>query len=268
MRNYPRVPGKHDLPGIISPAEHADYVRVTCNAGRAVALSRAVMFYQGSALNRVLARRPAARMEGWISGDLWLTTTAAGPVALCGHFGKGAPAAGLILEQLGSLGVRQVVTVGTAGGLAPHLRIGATVVCDRAIRDEGLSYHYLPPAEHCAASEVLTAHLSDQLRALEQDVYLGTSWSIDAPYRETADEVRTHRQQHVLTVDMEAAGVFAVGLFRGIQVGAAFVVTDLVREDGQRRHARDPRCADAIDRLVTAAIQTVALPAETKEIQA
>ncbi len=215
------------------------------------------MLYQGTVLQRALARLPGQKKEGWISGDLWVVHARSGPVAVCGRFGKGAPAAGLVLEQLAALGASKVISIGTAGGLAPYLEIGDMVICDRAIRDEGLSYHYLPDSKYCTPSGRLTRRLCDRLRANNENFYKGTSWSTDAPYRETAHEVSLYRNENVLTVDMEAAGIFAVGQFRDIQVGAAFGIADILRERTRERRAVDRRCGAAIDRLVEAAIRAL-----------
>jgi uridine phosphorylase len=197
--SYPRVAGKHARPAMVSPAQHAEYVRVTFNDGEPATVGKAVLLYQGGVLNRALARLPGQEKQGWISGDLWMADPGSGPVAVCGRFGKGAPAAGLVVEQLTALGARRVISVGTAGGLAPYLETGEVVVCDRAIRDEGLSYHYLPGSKYCLPSPALTGLLRAALRADHQHFRTGTTWSTDAPYRETAHEVSTYRNDQVLT---------------------------------------------------------------------
>lgn len=215
------------------------------------------MLYQTSVLDRAVARMGGLQKPDWISGDLWLIGTASGPIAVCGRFGKGAPAAALVLEQLTALGARRVAAIGTAGGLAPYLQVGDVVVCDRAIRDEGLSYHYLPGSKYCTPSQELTSALCGELGADGEHFYEGTSWTTDAPYRETAYEVAMYRDENVLTVDMEAAGIFAVGQVRGVQVAAAFAVTDIVRESGRERRLTCSRRSAALDRLIRAAMRAL-----------
>jgi uridine phosphorylase len=254
---YPRIAGKHAFPAVVSPAEHAEYVRVTFNGGRPASVSKAVLLYQGKVLRRLVTRLPCQERQGWISGELWMTGPEADLIAVCGRFGRGAPAAGLVVEQLIAMGARQIISVGTAGGLAPNLEQGDIVVCVRAIRDEGLSYHYLPEAKYCAPSPALTHRLCTALRADNQRFRTGTTWSTDAPYRETADEVSVYRAENALTVDMEAAGIFAVGRFRGVHVAAAFGVSDLLRDRGCRHPSADRRCSTAIDHLINAALRVL-----------
>ena len=52
------------------------------------------------------------------------------------------------MEELVALGCRRFVSIGTAGSLQPDLAVGDLLVCDRAIRDEGTSYHYQPAARY------------------------------------------------------------------------------------------------------------------------
>jgi purine-nucleoside phosphorylase len=76
--------------------------------------------------------------------------------------------------------------------------------------------------------------LTDRVRAALESRRLkftsGTSWSIDTPYRETMAEARGYRREGVLTVEMEAAALFAVGKYRKAQVAAVFSVSDMLTE--------------------------------------
>ena len=58
----------------------------------------------------------------------------------------------------------------------------------------------------------------------------GATWTIDTPYRETVEEVRHYRREGVLTVEMEAAALFAVAAVRGVEAASVFVLSDLLGE--------------------------------------
>lgn len=131
--------------------------------------------------------------------------------ALCGGFGLGAPAAGLVVEQLAALGTRQIITVGTAASRQHNLRPGALVACTSALRDEGLSHHYLPPGRTASPSPALTRHLTEALAPYDVLFTSGPVWTMDAPYRETTVEVSRYGADGILAADMEAAA----GLRRG-----------------------------------------------------
>jgi uridine phosphorylase len=100
------------------------------------------------------------------------------------------------------------------------------VVCDRAVRDEGTSYHYLPPARDVGASADLVTAISDALDGRELGHRIGATWSTDAPYRETKDEAERFAAEGIATVDMESAGLFAAGQLRGIQTASVLMVGD------------------------------------------
>jgi uridine phosphorylase len=83
------------------------------------------------------------------------------------------------------------------------------MLIDRAMRDEGTSYHYLPPAEFVAAEERLVEAAMKALARSAHPVYRGASWTTDAPFRETAAAIAHCRARQVLAVEMEAAGLYA-----------------------------------------------------------
>jgi uridine phosphorylase len=102
------------------------------------------------------------------------------------------------------------------------------VVCDKAIRDEGTSYHYLPASRYAHASPEMVTQLVLATERLDLAYRLGPSWTIDAPYRETVAEIDLYRREGVLTVEMEASALFAVAAYRGVEMGAMFTISDLL----------------------------------------
>ncbi len=138
----------------------------------------------------------------------------------------GAPMAVMLLEQLIALGARRFLYLGFCGALDAAYQIGDGFVPTRAIREEGTSYHYLPPAVIPASSPRLNAlfetHASRRAFAIRQ----GPIWTTDAPYRETPAKIRHYQQAGIHAVDMEMAAVFAVAQYRGCEAAALLVVSD------------------------------------------
>lgn len=133
--------------------------------------------------------------------------------------------------------------IGFAGGLQPDLHAGDIVICNRALRDEGTSHHYLPTDKYANASEEMVSGLCTALDADGQHYIVGTSWTTDAPYRETRGEVERYSREGIKTVEMEAAALFAAGQVLQVPVAAAFVVGDTF--DGTRwRLDFDTRAAE------------------------
>lgn len=135
------------------------------------------------------------------------------------HPGVGAALAGSLLEEVIAFGCRKFIACGGCGVLNRGMAVGHLVVVASAVRDEGLSYHYLPPARTVAADARAVAALHAELNARALPYVTGTTWTIDAPYRETPDKVALRRAEGCLTVEMEAAAFLAVAQFRGVPLG-------------------------------------------------
>ncbi|MET9428162.1 nucleoside phosphorylase [Streptomyces sp. NPDC003036] len=251
--SFPLYLGKHALPAVTDPGEHADYLRARLPTATLAYVDGVVLVYQRRVLDHAASAYPSRRLN-WVRGGLLVLERQGRRLGVCGGFGLGAPAAALVLEQLVALGVKRVITVGTAASLRTDLPAGELVVCDNALRDEGVSYHYLPPGTHVRPSMDLSERVAEALRGRGVTVRRGTGWTTDAPYRETAAEVARYSGLGVLTADMEAAGVFTVAEYRGIDAAAVFAVTDSL-VDRRPRHDRpetDPALFTALECALSA----------------
>ena len=92
------------------------------------------------------------------------------------------------------------------------------MVCEKAIRDEGTSHHYLKPSKYAYASKDMTQKIKNSLDKFKQKYFVGTSWTIDAPYRETVAEATQYQKEGVATVEMEASALFAVSQYRNVEL--------------------------------------------------
>jgi uridine phosphorylase len=226
--SYPNFAGKHAGQALFTAADFVAYLRQVGALDDGKAPGGVVLCYQRSLYDHVLR---AEGLKPPRRGDFPLALpSTGGKVGLLGQFGIGAPAATAILEQLAALGTSAVVSVGTAGSLQRDLEPGDLVLCEAAVRDEGVSHHYLPPGRLAAASAEMTAILGAALRESGLAFRAGVSWTIDAPYRETVAEARHYQAEGVLCVEMEAAALFAVAEIRGLRLASAFVISDSLAE--------------------------------------
>jgi uridine phosphorylase len=132
------------------------------------------------------------------------------------HPGVGAPLAAGFLEELIALGCTKFIACGGAGVLNSDLAVGHVIVPSSAIRDEGTSYHYLPPSREVSASADGVAAIEQVLARHNVDYVKGKTWTTDALYRETPARIARRKQEGCLTVEMEASAFFAVAQFRGV----------------------------------------------------
>jgi len=126
----------------------------------------------------------------------------------------GAAFAVLVAEELFASGCRLLLSMTSAGQILPVQVPPYFVLIERAIRDEGTSYHYLPPAEYSLADERLVRIAVESLASAGMALQIGTAWTTDAPFRETAEAIAAAREAGVLAVEMEAAALYAFAAAR------------------------------------------------------
>ncbi|HTP08515.1 MAG TPA: nucleoside phosphorylase [Anaerolineae bacterium] len=184
-----------------------------------------IIGHQRAVLDAVFKRYRHSSIAGFF-GDFRLLRTRGQPIGVLRPVGPGAPIIASVLEELIAFGVQRVIAIGLAGGLQSDLHAGDVVIADRALRDEGTSYHYLPPARSVEADPALVQHLSAALSAHGVAHSIGASWTTDAPYRETRREIAAHRIDGIKTVEMETAALFAVGQRWQVPTAAVLVIGD------------------------------------------
>ncbi|MBS0221303.1 MAG: nucleoside phosphorylase [Proteobacteria bacterium] len=121
----------------------------------------------------------------------------------------GAAFAVLVAEQLFASGCRLLVSMTSAGQIAAVRPPPYFIIVDRALRDEGTSYHYLPASDYSMADRDLVRLAGGALEGGVTAALIGATWTTDAPFRETAEAIETARAEGILAVEMEAAALYA-----------------------------------------------------------
>ena len=126
----------------------------------------------------------------------------------------GAAFAVLVAEELFASGCKLLISMTSAGQILPVRVPPYFIIIDRALRDEGTSYHYLPPAEYSLADKKLVRLAAESLAAADMPMQVGATWTTDAPFRETAEAIMAVREAGILAVEMEAAALYAFATAR------------------------------------------------------
>lgn len=126
----------------------------------------------------------------------------------------GAPFAVLVAEELFASGCQLLVSITSAGQLLEIDRPPYVVLIEQALRDEGTSYHYLPPAAYSVLSPIWRAMILTHWDQERLPLVVGTSWTTDAPFRETEQMLAWRRDQGMLAIEMEAAAFYALATAR------------------------------------------------------
>ena len=164
----------------------------------------------GDIVRHLTASGSARRHAGWACyhTTLWGFDLDGIEVGVVGC-AVGASFAVLVAEQLAASGCELLISVTSAGSITPVAEGPAFVLVDRALRDEGTSHHYLPPADWADAPAGVLARLAGAFTRVRQPTTTGSTWTTDAPYRETATAIERARHLGVVAVEMEAAALYA-----------------------------------------------------------
>lgn len=140
------------------------------------------------------------------------------PIAFC-MARVGAPACIGGVEELIAMGCKKLVVFGSCGVLNHEIADEHIIVPTSAMRDEGTSYHYMPPSDEIELDTDCVNSITSTIDALGYPYIKGKVWTTDAFYRETKAKLQTRKEQGCIAVEMECSALVAVAKFRGIQFG-------------------------------------------------
>jgi len=214
----------------------------------------------GDIVRRLRADGRARPFEGWPCYHTQLDTfELAGQTAGIVGCAVGAPFAVLIAEELFACGCRVLISLTSAGQITPAGPTPYFVVIDRALRDEGTSHHYAEPSEYGEADPALVMLADNGLKAAGLRAIVGSTWTTDAPFRETAEAIEAAKTRGILAVEMEAAALYTFAKARGTNVLCIAHVTNTMGQAGKDfEKGEADGTADALAVLAAIARQLVA----------
>lgn len=168
----------------------------------------------------------------------------------------GASFAVLVAEQLFAAGCRFLVSVTSSGQIVPKDDPPYFVLISRALRDEGTSHHYRSTSSYATLNDKLSTPVEEACEAVSRPVYMGTTWTTDAPFRETEAAIERARSEGILAVEMEAAALYTFAEVREVPVVCFAHVTNQMgqtEEDFEKGEAAGSRDAlEVTDAAATA----------------
>jgi uridine phosphorylase len=153
----------------------------------------------------------------------------------------GASLSAGFLEIAIALGCRKFIACGGAGVLDSDIPVGAFIVPDAAIRDEGTSYHYVEPGREIDVDPEVVNTITSVLDEHSEPHQVGKIWTTDGLFRETTARIAARKKEGGVAVDMEAAALFAVAQFREVQLGYIVHGGDDVSGDEWDRRLEESR---------------------------
>lgn len=209
----------------------------------------------GDILRSLLARGEARLDNGWACYHTQLYTFSRDGI----EFGivscaVGASFAVLIAEEMFASGCKLLISVTSSGQIVPVRPPPYFIIIDRALRDEGTSYHYAPPSDYSLADAGLIVALSGAFARFPVPVLTGATWTTDAPFRETQTAIDAMVAQNLMAVEMEAAALYAFAKARQKSVLCfAHVTNQMGRVDGDFEKGEADGSRDALELIAIAA---------------
>jgi uridine phosphorylase len=244
----PILDNKHvDEPSVFEPVALLREARRQKGLDTAEAPSICILDPDGDIARRLGSSGLAQRVAAW---PCYHTDLYSFPLAgrICGIIAcaVGAPFAVLVAEELFACGCQLLISLTSAGQIAAAGRLPYFVVIDRALRDEGTSYHYAGPDTFAEADPRIIAAAMRALKDAGLPAYVGASWTTDAPFRETAAAIAAARSAGVLAVEMEAAALYTFARKRAKAVLCLAHVTNTMGLAGDFEKGEAQGTADAL----------------------
>jgi uridine phosphorylase len=231
--SFPILDHPLDAPTVFHPEELVESVRISHDGADGDVPEICVLEFDGDLTDKLQARGELEQRDTWpcFHTTMWRWESDG---QSCGIIARtiGGPYTVLIAEQLAVCGAKLIVGLASAGRLDSQIPLPAIVLAEEAIRDEGTSYHYLPPSDTVKGTEDVLPVLERSLREVGLPLRRGLVWTTDAPYRETANQMQRYADMGALAVEMQAASLFAFGRQKNVAVALIALITNAPDYEG------------------------------------
>jgi len=205
---------------------------------------RAVIVFSNGDLNRLMKQRTITVKEEWQPfRTIYRVEGTSTVITVCSI---GGPNIAALVEELSAFGMNECVLWGYCGALRDDINVGDVVVVRRALREEGVSFHYLDEE-----TDFIESSWCGEWASAKDDYGFreGTVWSCDALYRETEEKISRYGTQGILGVEMETASFYAVCRHKGIKGIAFLVVSDIFHHKRWKSGFRTKPFKEGVKRL-------------------
>ncbi|MBV9560452.1 MAG: hypothetical protein JOY90_08330, partial [Bradyrhizobium sp.] len=203
-----------DAASAFDPADWFDYCEEINGRPRPTLPKLAIQSVISAHMDLVVARYGATVDDFTLADHPFAIFEHEGLAMAIGRSAKGSYAAGGLDEMI-ALGARHIIFLGGSGTISASVEVDDLFVPTKALRDEGVSCHYIPASRYAYPSAALTASLLAVCRDARRPVKSGPMWTITAHFRQSLPRIRAFRAEGCLVVNNEAAPAFAVGQARG-----------------------------------------------------
>ena len=206
--------------------------------------ARAVVTFSDGDLKRVMKSRKTIVNEAWQPFRTIHHINESSTIMTKSFFG--GPNVAALVEELAAFGMKECVLWGYCGAIQNDMNIGDVIIAKRALREDGVSYHYIEEDK-----DFVESNWCEEWIFAKNDYGFreGAIWSIDALYRETEEKISRYRERGILGVEMEVASFYAVCRHTCVKGIAFLVASDLFRDGLWKSWFRTKPFKEGIKRL-------------------
>jgi len=219
---------KNDIPILEYDDTQTEVIRPDHEKLHMILPEKAVFVFLREYVDKYAETYGAEKVSEFVSATktypIYITEYKGEKICLC-QAPVGSSPATQILDWLIGYGVKKVISAGTCGTLI-DLPENAFIIPTKALRDEGTSYHYLPPSRFVNLNEKVIASIESTLKGKGLPYTKCATWSTDGFFRETKDKVAYRREEGCSVVEMECSALAACAEFRGIEFGQLLFTAD------------------------------------------
>lgn len=237
------------MPQIHLRAEPGDYAPLVLMPGDPVRARRIAERFDGGIAN--------ARMVNENRGLLGWTGAYRGRPVSVQTTGMGTPSLSIVAEELLRLGARQLIRVGTCGGIAPEIRTGDLVIAISAVPADGATRTYLHGDPYAPTADFALTHaLYHAAQEAGIPVWVGPVASVDVFYNPDQDYTTKWRDRGVLAFEMEASALFFLAARAGVQAACLLTVSDVLSEavSSEETYLSPEALGAAVDKMIEVAL--------------
>lgn len=179
------------------------------------------------------------------------------PGVAIGYFGSGADVLAPKMQELISWGVQEFISITTAGSLQKKAQMGGIVCCERAVRDERTSSHYLPSAKYIHAPRRMGTKVQIQLKKMQIPFHIASTWTVDALYPKTQEEITHYQTEGIVAIDRETSALFAVAHLYQVDLASLLVINNNTPDLLWTPDTHHPEVIEGLKQALSAAIHTL-----------
>jgi uridine phosphorylase len=221
--SFPNFANKYKHSAILTPEVSLERKREVGRYPDSKPPRTIILCYDKRFMQSVLDKYNCEQCDGYFSNVFFFKDY---PSVAIAEFGWFSPINSMGLELVIAWGVKQIIAIGSACGIQKDIKPGDILICDKAIRDEGASHHYLPSSKYVDSSKNLQNKIVAEMNQESILYRLGTTWTTDVFFRATTEEVKHYQGEGVMCIEGEASAVLSVAKFRKVDMAVMLTITD------------------------------------------